>query len=126
MNSKAKGKRGELAAAKYLQSLGFESARRGQQYSGIEGDDVVCEELDNVHLEVKYGYDVRAFDQELDRYEKAIEQAIRDAGARSWAVLWKPHRYVHWRLSFEGHPCRCTVTGDERIKRALQWLQEGA
>ena len=50
MNSKQKGKRGELELAKKLQEYGFE-ARRGQQYSGIGGDDVVG--LEGVHIECK-------------------------------------------------------------------------
>jgi len=50
MNSKRKGKRGELELAKKLKEYGF-SARRGQQYSGIGGDDVVG--LDGVHIECK-------------------------------------------------------------------------
>ena len=50
MNSKRKGKRGELELAKKLKECGF-SARRGQQYSGIGGDDVVG--LDGIHIECK-------------------------------------------------------------------------
>ena len=41
MNSRQKGKGGELELAKLLRAYGY-NARRGQQYSGISGDaDVV-------------------------------------------------------------------------------------
>ncbi|NLL91653.1 MAG: hypothetical protein GX222_04440 [Ruminococcaceae bacterium] len=69
MNSRQKGKRGELELAKKLKEYGFET-RRSQQFSGIAGDgDVV--ELPDIHIEVKRV-------ERLNIYE-AIEQAVRDA-----------------------------------------------
>jgi len=50
MNSKRKGKRGELELAKKLQEYGF-NTRRGQQYAGLGGDDVVG--LEGIHIERK-------------------------------------------------------------------------
>lgn len=51
MNSRQKGKKGELELAKALRSHGFET-RRGQQYCGSNGDaDVVG--LPGVHIECK-------------------------------------------------------------------------
>ena len=51
INSREKGKRGERALAKKLREYGFE-ARRGQQFSGANGDaDVVG--LDGIHIECK-------------------------------------------------------------------------
>jgi hypothetical protein len=45
MNSRNKGKRGELEAAHMLTHEGF-PARRGQQFSGgTDSPDVVCESL---------------------------------------------------------------------------------
>ena len=50
-NSRAKGCRGEREIAKILREYGYE-ARRGQQYSGFNGDaDVVG--LPGYHIEVK-------------------------------------------------------------------------
>ncbi len=71
INSRAKGKTGELDFAKLLQSRKL-VARRGQQFSGgTDSPDVVCNCLTDVHFEVKrveagnpYGW---------------LEQAIRDA-----------------------------------------------
>jgi len=50
MNSNQKGKVGEREFAKVCREHGYE-ARRGQQYNGIEGDDVVG--LPGIHIEVK-------------------------------------------------------------------------
>ena len=50
VNSRRKGKEGELELANLLKQYGFD-ARRGQQYSGIEGEDVVG--LPGLHIEVK-------------------------------------------------------------------------
>ena len=52
-NSRRKGKGYELEVAAILRLHGLE-ARRGQQYSGANGDpDVVCPALDKYHLECK-------------------------------------------------------------------------
>lgn len=71
MNSKQKGKRGELELAAELRKAGFE-ARRGQQYCGANGDADVIHSIPGIHLECK-------------RVEKlnlrlAYEQAVSDAG----------------------------------------------
>ena len=51
MNSRSKGKRGELELARRLREYGYDS-RRGQQYSGANGDaDVVG--LPGIHIECK-------------------------------------------------------------------------
>lgn len=69
MNSRDKGKRGELEAAKLLQSYGYD-ARRGQQFSGANGDaDVVG--LPGIHIEVKR--------VEKLNLETAMAQSISDA-----------------------------------------------
>lgn len=52
INSRSKGKRGELEFAQVLRDHGLE-ARRGQQFhGGTDSPDVVCE-LPGVHFEVK-------------------------------------------------------------------------
>lgn len=51
MNSRDKGKRGELELAKVLRGYGYDT-RRGQQYCGANGDaDVVG--LPGIHIECK-------------------------------------------------------------------------
>lgn len=52
INSKAKGKTGELEFANLCKKYGFHQARRSQQYAGINNDaDVVG--LPGIHAEVK-------------------------------------------------------------------------
>ena len=51
MNSRAKGKAGELELSRLLRDYGYD-CRRGQQYSGASGDaDVIG--LPGIHIEVK-------------------------------------------------------------------------
>lgn len=69
INSRSKGAKGERELAKILREYGY-PCRRGQQYSGANGDaDVVG--LPNIHIEVK----------RMERLEiySAIAQAVRDA-----------------------------------------------
>jgi len=68
MNSKRKGKRGELEFARFCREQGY-NVRRGQQYSGIEGEDVVG--LPGIHVEVKRVERLNIYD--------AIAQSKRDA-----------------------------------------------
>ena len=68
INSKDKGRRGERELAKKLREYGFD-CRRGQQYSGIEGEDVVG--LDGIHIEVKRVERLNIYD--------AVDQAKRDS-----------------------------------------------
>ena len=70
MNSRQKGKRGELELAKVLREHGYET-RRGQQYSGTETSaDVVG--LPGIHIECKRGENLNVYN--------ALAQAIRDTG----------------------------------------------
>ena len=71
--SREKGKRGEREFAKWLTANGHR-ARRGQQYDGIEGDDVVCPSLAAYHIEVKR--------VEALRLKDSLAQAIADARGR--------------------------------------------
>jgi hypothetical protein len=78
MNSRTKGKRGELEAAKaWTAEVGGE-ARRGQQFhGGADSPDVVCEQ--HVHLEVKRTERGNPYDW--------IDQAVADAGEKVPVVL---------------------------------------
>ena len=78
MNSKNKGKVGELEWAHYLTHEGF-PAHRGQQFKGTEDSpDVECPSLPTYHFEVKRV-------QRLDLHG-AVVQAISDAGTRTPVV----------------------------------------
>lgn len=68
INSREKGRRGEVEIAHILQEYGY-NTRRGQQFSGANGDADV-EGLPGIHMEVK-----RVEHLNID---KALQQAIRD------------------------------------------------
>lgn len=67
-NSREKGAKGERELANKLKEYGYK-ARRGQQYSGIEGDDVVG--LPGIHIECKRV-------EKLNLYD-AIDQSKQDS-----------------------------------------------
>lgn len=74
-NSREKGARYEREIAERLRIHGL-NARRGQQYSGANGDpDIVCEDLERFHLECKRRAKYIAA---ADLYE-FMEQAERDS-----------------------------------------------
>ena len=69
INSRNKGAAGEREWARFCREHGYGECRRGQQFSGIEGEDVVG--LPGVHQEVKR--------VEALNIEKAVAQSIRDS-----------------------------------------------
>lgn len=73
INSKSKGKRGELEAVHYLKNKGYDTARRSVQYSGKGNEDSadVVDAIPGVHLEVKRT-------EKCNPY-KYLEQAIEDS-----------------------------------------------
>lgn len=75
MNSRAKGKRGELAWRDILRDYGWLEARRGQQYSGTETSEDVVGGPTWTHAEVKV--------RERHDFWDAMEQAERDAAGRA-------------------------------------------
>lgn len=89
MNSRDKGKRGELEAAHVLKNHGFD-ARRGQQFAGINGDaDVVG--LPDIHLEVKR--------VEKLNIDDALEQSIRDAKETEIPVVMHRKNRTKWKIT---------------------------
>lgn len=80
INSKQKGKRGELELANKLKTHGFD-CRRGQQYCGSNGDaDVVG--LPGIHIEAKRTEKLHLTD--------AMSQSISDA--KAWQMPTVMHR----------------------------------
>jgi len=81
INARQKGKRGERLWRDQLREQGF-TARRGQQYAGgRESPDVICEELSNLHQEIKFVENLNL--------DKACEQAINDGAGKPWIVAHK-------------------------------------
>lgn len=89
-NSREKGKRGEREFAKVCREHGYSEAKRGQQYSGIEGEDVVG--LPHIHVEVKR--------QENVSIEAALNQAQRDAKGKPAIVAHRKNR-ERWRVTMD-------------------------
>ena len=108
INSKEKGKAGEREFAALCRKYGFKNVRRGQQFSGIEGKDVVG--LEGIHIEVKR--------VERLNIEQALQQAERDKkegeipivahrrNRESWKITMRAEDwfklYRVWRDSIEG------------------------
>ena len=91
MNSRTKGKRGELEAAHLLKEYGYE-ARRGQQFSGANGDpDVVG--LPGVHIEVKRV-------EKLNLYE-AVAQSVRDAKEGEIPIVLHRKNRAKWLVTMQ-------------------------
>ena len=79
MNSRSKGKRGELEASKEWVRVMGGTARRGQQFSGGDESPDVVSSHETLHLEVKRC--------EAGNPYRWIDQAVRDAGDKCPVVL---------------------------------------
>jgi hypothetical protein len=89
INSRTKGAVGERELAKELNALLGCSTRRGQQYSGLEGEDVVG--LPGIHIECKRVEKLNVTD--------AVEQAVRDAANKSLPVLFHRKNRAPWLVT---------------------------
>lgn len=92
INSKQKGKRGELEVVHYLQDQGFE-ARRGQQFKGTEDSPDIIHNMGPYHLEVKRT-------EKLSIY-KAMSQAKADKGDSEVAVVFHRRSKEKWLVVLE-------------------------
>jgi len=82
MDSKQKGKRGELELAEYLRAQGFDQCRRGRQFSGLGAPDVVG--IDTLHIECKR--------TETLRVHEALAQAVRESNGSIPVVMHRRSR----------------------------------
>lgn len=89
MNSRQKGARGERELAKVLSYHGYHT-RRGQQYSGANGDaDVVG--LPFIHIECKRVEHLNIFE--------AIEQSLRDARSEELSTVMHRKNGKQWLVT---------------------------
>lgn len=89
MNSKRKGKRGELEVAHFFQDLGLD-ARRSQQYAGINNDaDVVG--VPFLHIEVKR--------TERLNLDKAMAQSKSEARENEVPTVVSRKDRQEWRIT---------------------------
>lgn len=91
INSNRKGKEGERELARKLIELGFNGCRRGQQYNGIEGEDVVG--IDGLHIESKR--------TETLQLEKALEQAKKDGYGKGIPIVCHRKNRGKWIIILE-------------------------
>jgi hypothetical protein len=89
INSIVKGKVGERELAHALNSLFQSSARRGKQFSGLEGEDVVG--LDGVHIECKR--------VEKLNLQDAMKQSVRDAAEGKVPTVFHRRNRQPWLVT---------------------------
>lgn len=97
MNSKAKGKRGELKWAKFCREHGYE-VRRTAQYCGNTGDASDCVGLPRIHIEVKRT-------ERLNLYD-AMAQATHDSMGKNIPIVAHRRNRSEWLV----------------IQRAVDWF----
>lgn len=90
INSKRKGSAGERELANKLKEYGY-NCRRGQQYNGLEGEDVVG--LDYIHIECKR---VQALN-----IDEAIEQSKIDATENQLPAVFHRKNNKKWKVTME-------------------------
>lgn len=88
-NSRAKGATGERELAAELNRLFGVNTRRGQQYSGIEGEDVVG--LEGIHVESKR---VQALN-----LHNAVDQAVRDSKGQKVPAVFHRKNHKPWLVT---------------------------
>lgn len=89
VNSRAKGARAERALAKRLRDYGYD-ARRGQQFSGANGDPDVLG-LPGIHIECKAVQRLNVWD--------AMDQSKRDARDGEIPVVIHKKNYTDWLVT---------------------------
>lgn len=85
MNSRQKGKRGELELAQELRKLGAQGVRRTQQYCGRTGKAADLTGIAGLHIECKR--------VERLNIEDAMAQAVRDAAGEIPVVMHRKNRH---------------------------------
>ena len=102
MNSRSKGAKGERELARVLRRYGYD-CRRGQQYSGANGDaDVVG--LPGVHIECKRVERLNIYD--------AVDQAKRDKKESEIPAVFHRKNNCEWLV---------TLTLDDFINIYREW-----
>ena len=107
MNSKQKGKRGELEFARLCRDEGYE-VRRTAQYCGNTGEAADCVGLSGVHIEVKR--------VERLNLTEAMEQAVRDAhGGSDLPIVAHRRNNCEWLI---------TMRAEDWFKLYREWRNE--
>ncbi len=107
INSIEKGKAGEREFANFCKKHGIKGVRRGQQYSGIEGKDVVG--LDGIHVEVKR--------VERLNVSKAMKQSIDDSKDNEIPIVAHRKNREPWLI---------TMRAEDWIRLYKRWAENGS
>lgn len=103
MNSRNKGKRGELECARLFREYGYE-ARRGQQYSGANGDPDVTG-VEYIHIECKRREKLSVYDALLqsrrDSREGEIPVVIWRKNDAPWIVVMEFDEWIKFYQAYE-------------------------
>lgn len=111
INSKQKGKRGELEFAHKCAEYGFDKVHRTAQTNGkLEQSLADCEGLKGIHIEVK-----RVESLNID---KAMEQSIRDLKTKKEKKL----PVVFHRKN--GKPWKATMLFEDWVKLYKSWIND--
>ena len=94
LNSRSKGKRGELELAQWLRDVWGISARRGQQFAGSPDSPDIVHSLPGVHIECKR--------QERLVIENALDQAMRDKAPGTIGIVLHRRNRSDWVVSMWG------------------------
>ena len=106
INSKQKGKKGEIELVHKLQEFGYDNVRRSQQYAGMYGDaDLV--NLDGIHIECKRV-------EKLNLYN-AMSQSIHDSKPDEFPAVFHRRNYCDWLV---------TMRLDDWIQLYREWDSE--
>ena len=92
-NSRDKGARGEREFASLCRDQGYNRVRRGQQFSGLEGED--CVGLPGIHIEVKR---VQALN-----VEKAMAQSRRDGTGEQMPIVAHRKNNCDWLITMSAY-----------------------
>lgn len=90
INSKQKGKAGELEFVNLCKEYGFEDCRRSQQYSG-EGHTADVIGLPDIHIEVKR--------VERLNIDNAMEQCLKDKADDALGIVAHRKNYKEWLIT---------------------------
>lgn len=115
INSRMKGKYGELELVKVLNELLGIRARRGRQYCGLDGspDVVLQQEEDNGELSDIKGLHVECKRVECFNLYEALSQSIRDAREGEIPVVCHRRNHKPWVIVFELN----------RLKDVAEWVK---
>lgn len=93
INSREKGRRGEVELARKLREYGYVNARRSQQYCGANGDADIVDALDGIHIECKR--------VERLNIEDAMAQSKHDAREGEIPVVMHRKNNCEWLVTLQ-------------------------